>query len=364
MRKLCLLLILFLLSTGKIFALTPIMGFGTICAGDNTVLSNATSGGTWSSSNTAVATIGSLTGIVGGVSAGIDTITYTVGVNSVTFVMTINPLPVFTSSSTPPAVCDSTIFNYTPMSSTTGTTFAWSRGFNPGIANAASSGTGNPNETLFNTTPNQVVVTYAYVLSSAGCLSSQSVYVKSNPTPKLSSATTGLTVCDSDVFSYTPASLTAAATFTWVRPAVAGISNTPAGGTGNPNESLYNITTSPIVVTYFYRLSAYGCTNSGTESVNVTVEPCWLGVNNFSTARGALTMYPNPSSGALTVELTTSNAHSTITIIDMTGKTIVTGTIPAHGVKNKISFNDIPPGTYVIKVSSGNEIHREKLVVW
>ena len=56
--------------------LSPITGTPTLCVGGTTTLTNATTGGTWASGNTAVATIGSLTGIVNGVSAGTSTISY------------------------------------------------------------------------------------------------------------------------------------------------------------------------------------------------------------------------------------------------------------------------------------------------
>ncbi len=64
-------------STITVNPITPITGTTTVCVGGTTALSNATGGGTWTSSNTSVATIGSSTGVVSGVSAGTTTITYT-----------------------------------------------------------------------------------------------------------------------------------------------------------------------------------------------------------------------------------------------------------------------------------------------
>ncbi|HLP21712.1 MAG TPA: hypothetical protein VK174_15470, partial [Chitinophagales bacterium] len=53
-------------------------GLQTICAGSGTTFSSTISGGTWSSSNTAVATVNSSTGDISGLTAGSSTITYTV----------------------------------------------------------------------------------------------------------------------------------------------------------------------------------------------------------------------------------------------------------------------------------------------
>jgi uncharacterized protein YjdB len=53
-------------------------GNQNVCAGDNTTFSSTVSGGSWSSSNTGIATINSTTGVITGVSAGTATMTYTV----------------------------------------------------------------------------------------------------------------------------------------------------------------------------------------------------------------------------------------------------------------------------------------------
>jgi hypothetical protein len=56
-----------------------IVGAGTICLGqDSMLLTDATTGGAWTSSNTAITTIGSASGQLYTVSGGYDTVTYTV----------------------------------------------------------------------------------------------------------------------------------------------------------------------------------------------------------------------------------------------------------------------------------------------
>jgi len=55
----------------------PIAGTPTMCVGGTTSLSDAITGGTWSSSNTGIATVNATTGIVTGVSVGTCDITYT-----------------------------------------------------------------------------------------------------------------------------------------------------------------------------------------------------------------------------------------------------------------------------------------------
>jgi len=63
-------------TTVTVNALPPaIGGVTTLCAGLTTALSDGS--GTWSSSNTGIATVGSLSGTAGGLSGGTATIIYT-----------------------------------------------------------------------------------------------------------------------------------------------------------------------------------------------------------------------------------------------------------------------------------------------
>ena len=71
-----------------------ISGPGTVCLGSSITLNDVSAGGTWSSSNTAIATIGAGTGVVMGVGAGIANITYTLATGClINAPVTVIPLP-------------------------------------------------------------------------------------------------------------------------------------------------------------------------------------------------------------------------------------------------------------------------------
>jgi len=74
-------------------AIAPITGANAVCEGLSATLSDATPGGTWSSSDTSVATIGSGTGVFVGLISGTFTITYDVGGSIATYAATVNPIP-------------------------------------------------------------------------------------------------------------------------------------------------------------------------------------------------------------------------------------------------------------------------------
>ena len=82
------------IKTITVNSMAPITGILSVCLGSSTTLSDASAGGTWSSTNTAVATVGSNTGVVNGMAAGTAIISYSIGSGmSVTAVVTVNPTP-------------------------------------------------------------------------------------------------------------------------------------------------------------------------------------------------------------------------------------------------------------------------------
>lgn len=68
----------------------PILGDRVLCAGNTTSLTNTTTGGTWSSSNPAIASVNLLTGVVTGVGGGTATIAYVTNTSNTSAVVTVN----------------------------------------------------------------------------------------------------------------------------------------------------------------------------------------------------------------------------------------------------------------------------------
>lgn len=134
-----------------------LIGTNTVCVGSTTTLSSATTDGTWSSSNGAVATVNS-SGVVSGVSAGTVVISYAVtgsyGAGTTTRIVTVNPLPsagTITGTATVTAGSTTTLSNATTggawSSSATGIATVGSTGVVTGVA----AGTATISYTVTNT---------------------------------------------------------------------------------------------------------------------------------------------------------------------------------------------------------------------
>ena len=121
-----------------------ISGTGHVCVGSTMMLTDGSAGGTWSSGNTAITTIGSGTGIISGIAAGSANITYTLLTGCITSTtITVNPLPSIIAGSK--SVCQGLT---TSLSDTlgggtwvSGNTIAATVGSGSGVVSGISSGT-------------------------------------------------------------------------------------------------------------------------------------------------------------------------------------------------------------------------------
>jgi gliding motility-associated-like protein len=212
--------------------LSPITGTTAVCQGNFTTLSDLATGGTWSSTNTSVASIGLTSGIVTGLSSGTSAITYTApGGCTATTIVTVNPLTPITGITT---VCQGFT---TPLNDATpgGT---WSSS-NSAVATVSTTGvvTGVANGTS--------VINYT---TPAGCIATVTVTV--NPLTPIAGITS---ICNSSTLSdATPGG-------TWSS------SNTAVATIGVTSGVVAAVSAGTSVITY---TTAGGCFTTITVTVN------------------------------------------------------------------------------------------------
>lgn len=142
----------------------PITGNQNVCFGYSSILLDASTGGVWSSDNTAIAPVNMTTGEVYGLALGTATITYSLGTGcEVTKTVTVQPLPAAVTG--PAVVCASQ--NITLANSTGGGTWVSSNaalgsvGSTSGVVTGVAAGT----------------VNISYQLTTTGCFAFKNVTV-------------------------------------------------------------------------------------------------------------------------------------------------------------------------------------------
>ena len=227
-----------------------IAGLREICV-DGTTMLSVTGGGTgtpsWSSSNTAVATV-SNTGEVTGVSGGTAIITFVDGTSCPdTFMITINPLPIISG---PDSVCVNSMIeligNGTPASPT-----AWT--ITPGTGMATLANVGNDTVTLTGTVAGTVTVTYT---NSNGC--SRDTMIRIDPLPTITATTTMVCVSSNIQLNTTGGSGTPAATNPWVS------SDTNIATVSNTGQ-VTGVSAGTVTITF---TDSNGCQDTETVTVN------------------------------------------------------------------------------------------------
>ncbi len=160
-----------------------ITGTATVCVGATTILSDATPGGTWSSSATVVATVGSSTGVVTGVASGASYIYYTLGSGCSSYIMvSVNSAPAPAAITGSTSVCvGSTIplADATPGGVWTSSAPATATVSSTGIVTGIAVGSVNISYSVTNTCGTTTVIHAVSVTStvSAGTISGPSTVV-------------------------------------------------------------------------------------------------------------------------------------------------------------------------------------------
>ena len=243
---------------------TAILGTPVVCQGLTTSLSNMVAGGAWSSTNTGVATVDAVTGLVTGVSGGTSAIVYTsANCTPVSIVVTVNPvLPI---SGTPAMVCAGLTITLSDAVTggtwSSGSTGVATIGLSTGLVSGITAGT----STIVYTTPNN-------------CTASTVVTV--NPSPVAISGTTSMCLGQVAIMSDGTAGGTWSSNNTSVATIVAASGFTTAVGTGT--------------ATIIYTLPA-GCT--ATMLITVNPLPAAISGNNTVCAGTSITLSDATPSG-------------------------------------------------------------------
>lgn len=131
-------------------------------------------------------------------------------------------------------------------------------------------------------------------------------------------------------------------------------------GAGNSATTLsYSVTDyAPLSGTNYYRLTQYDHNDT----------PTILGVEavNFGLASEKTTVYPNPAKAYIWVDPSSSNEITSLNLISLTGKTLLTNNYAQTAKQENVKFDlaNIPAGTYILWINKGKpNAEKQKLLV-
>jgi hypothetical protein len=302
-------------------------GTDVFCEGSTTTLSNPDAGGTWSSNNPSLASVGSGTGVVTGEMAGIANISYKVspGCFAVTTV-TVNPLPDTIAGS--PSVCEGASVTF--GNATTGGT--WSS-TNTTVGTISTSGAFSALAAGTTTISYELVTTCARTLE-----------VTVNPLPVI----TGSNIACIGDTTVLDCAITGG---TW---ASGSISRATVDAYGN----VVGVSLGTVIITY---TAPSGCK----DTILMTVQTdCTDGINGLQARGNKLNIYPHPTNGDFYMSLPISG-EATITISDLYGKTVIAKHV--NGLESeKVYFSEssrLAPGNYILRYVAGELVLVSKLII-
>lgn len=299
-----------------------IVGPNSLCAGKNTTMSNATPNGSWSSSNTSVATINS-NGVVQALQQGNTTITYTVinsnnCTTSVTKSLDVYDNPIVNTITGPTSVCVGKII--TLQNTTANGVWSSSNG---------SLATVNNNGEVYGVSVGEVTITYT-VTNSNGCATSVSKIIDVYPNPVVQPivGVGGLCVGQNHTYSST----TNGGTWSSTNTTVASI---------DPNTGVLQANSAGTTVVEYTVTNSNGCSTTESKIVQVyanpvvsnTQGPNQVCVNNTitltNTTSGGVWSSSNPgvatvnssgvitgvSAGTVVINYTVTNSNNCTTIV-------------------------------------------------
>jgi hypothetical protein len=337
-------------STTTTFTVNPlpaaIANGSAVCLGSTVSLSDGMAGGTWGSSNSAVATVGASSGIVSGVSEGSVTITYSVLGCITTTTLQINGPQV-------PQICVVSLDSATGKNLVVWEQFALNRvaRFNIYRENSSSvfvkidSQAANVFSTYLDTGSYPIIQSFSYQLTATDSCGNESLLGASaiHSTVHLSASLGVGSAVDLIWNTYVGKSVTTQN----IMRSVGGAPFVNIASVANTVTSYTDI--APPSGTLVYKINSVtvgGCSPAARTTGYATVSSNPVEI-------GAIELYPNPAHSSLTI--TSSENIKNITISNIVGQIVYTRNYNAHIIS--VDLSALADGVYFVKIN-GSKIRK------
>jgi hypothetical protein len=303
----------------------------TICVGDNITLT-ASGADTYSWNTGATGPSITETPIIPTTYMVTGTSALTGCSNSQSQAITVNPVPVAFAYSNKSTICQGQSALLMVSAVGANNTYTWN--------------TGAFTSTL-SVTPSATTIYTVAVGNQYNCRTevTQTIVVKTNPIVSISSdATDPNEICVGDAITLSGSGAGPGGTYQWASSSLF-ISGTTAYI--NPTvTTTYTLTGTDVS----------GCSGIATKVLSVSA--C-LGINQIASTLNGVSVYPNPTSGIITVELK-NGLDKTIQVTDITGRVILSSGATAD--KFNVNMSNLAPGIYYVKIESNKSAGVVKVV--
>ncbi|MCD6010698.1 MAG: surface protein [Flavipsychrobacter sp.] len=323
-----------------------INGTISICSASTTTLTNIAAGGTWSSSNTSVATIGSGSGLMSGMTGGVSTIVYTLPTGcKVDTLITVSTFPNAGTIAGAGMVCSGNSTTLTNVGSSA--SGVWSSSM-PSVATV-----GSVTGVVY--AVGAGIDTIKYLVANV-CGTAKALHVLTvNQTPSPGVITGTDSVCVG---------------------AIVALADTAAGGVWNVSNANASISTSGIVSglsvgidTVYYTVTRDGCSAAAMLPVKVIpLSECnALSIAQYNT--GNIWAYPSPNKGTFTVSgafgSLAEGEEVCLQVTDMHSRVVYNAytTVYNSRIEEIVQLDKIASGLYFVAVRSAKEYMVLRIVV-
>ncbi len=320
-------------ATVTVSPLPAITGGTTVCAGNTLALSNATPGGTWSSSNASAATVGTSTGVVTGVAPGTTVIQYSLSGCSATTTVTVGATIAPITGTTTFCVTGGTSLSCATPGGT------WSSS-NNSVASVSSTGA------VDGVAAGTATISY----TTGGC--SQTAIVTVDPSTVTISGVDS--VCKGVGHEVTLSNNSGGGTWS---------SSNTTRATVDPSTGVVTGVTSGQAFTITYTVTNSCGTLTATKAMYVrTAAKCTSGFEAVENTIGDLKVFPNPNNGTFTINFASDlNEDVQVVVTNIVGGKVKEFTM-ATNTKTDLQLA-VPSGIYLISASSAHGTHVKKIVI-
>ncbi len=332
-------------STYRVVTINPlpyagaITGHDSTCTGSSVTLADTSAGGTWSSSNPAVATISA--GTTTGLSTGVAYILYIVnnicGSDTATMPFTVLSAPSAGTLSGSTSACPGASITLTP----TVAGGAWSSSSSAatvagGIVSGVSAGS--------------TIITYTVSNSCGAAYATYTVTI--NPLPDAGTISGAATICETETSIF---------------------ANSVTGGAWSSSNSSVATVSSAGVVTgvaagtvsiSYTATNSCGAASTSSALVVTPLAACPTDIKIISkSGEEGIAIAPNPNAGSFIISLP-SHENVNISIMDVQGKTIRYISITDKNRNDiPVDVSNVAAGVYLVKVEMDGRVWRKKVVV-